>query len=375
MNTPTYIPIFRLRDQEKGLLTSFDFGPEIFPYIEIFKKQPRSAPAAKPGQEPKAIKPFHQVYLPILDKINCEKMFVDLPVHLSRSRGMKSAVLEFLLDVVGKRELRTSAILSLKNCKKQIIPVVSTYSAITGELNSIKLQEADLRQDYPQLAFRTCEKTFHSDISQIQAVVKQEDFLFIDCEEFCLSNVDDLESVGHMLDYIKTFTKCTVVVINSPIHHALKNSELIHGEQILEAQNCLLERFRDFGADCFSDYAGVKKDLVEDGGGISPGLIFYYPIDNVFFGYRGRTWKPKEERHLEDIRGKILADLLRSAIVIKMKESHLQYLGPENKGWKMVKDMWDETEAWKSQSKLKRISMEHYLHSIKTKINAGFFLN
>jgi hypothetical protein len=140
MDTPTYIPIFRLRDQEKGLLTTFDFGSSIYPYIEIFKKQPRTPAAPKPGKEPKTPKQFNQVYLPVLSLVKCEKMFVDLPVHLSRSTKLKKPVLEFVLDVIEKRAERTAAILSLKSCKKQIIPVVSTYSRVTGELNSIKLQ-------------------------------------------------------------------------------------------------------------------------------------------------------------------------------------------------------------------------------------------
>lgn len=374
MEAPTYIPILRLREQEKGVLTSFDFGDEIYPYVEIFKKQPREPAPPKAGKEPKPRKEFNKIYLPILNAIKCKKVFVDLPVHLGRSSKLKKPVLEFVLEVIENRTIRTARMLSLKACRNQIIPVISTYSGVSGETNSIRLQEADLRVDFVAIAYRTSVKTFNSDITQIEAVAKAQDFLFVDLEEFNLENPDDLETIHLMVDRVKLFGKCTVVTINSPIHHLLTNSGLEHGAKVMEVNNCLIDKFQELGGHCFSDYAGVKKDLVEDGGGISPGLLFYHAIDNVFFGFRGRKWKKGEDKHFGDIRGMILQDLMTSEIVKQMEACHLEYLGTENKGWQLAKDMYDENVAWKSQSKLKRIAMEHYLHCIKTKIRAGYFL-
>jgi hypothetical protein len=56
-----------------------------------------------------------------------------------------------------------------------------------------------------------------------------------------------------------------------------------------------------------------------------------------------------------------------------MRKSELEYLCRDNVGWKMLEDMWDRTEPWKSQAKFKRIAIEHYLHCIKTKIQSGYF--
>jgi len=376
METPIYIPIFRYRQQEKDVLTTFEFGKDIYPYVEIFKKQPRKSriPKPNPKKQPKEPKKFHEHYLPTLDLIKSEKVFVDLPVHLIRNRKMPEEVIEFLISVVEKREERTKHILSLAGCRK-IIPVISTYSQINGEQNSIKLQEADLRPTFDILAFRTSEKTLHSDILQVEAIARPQDFLFIDLEELSLGNDDDVETVEFLMSKIKNFNKCSVVLINSPLSHSLTNSGLDHGQIIQSACNLLAEKYSGLGAQCFADYAGVKKDLVEEGGMISPGLLFYDPVENAFYGFKGRKWKKDEKRNLDDIRGLILKDLLTSDFIRRMKESHLEYLGAKNEGWNLVKGMWDETIEWRIQARLKRISMEHYLHCVRTRILAGCFVN
>jgi hypothetical protein len=371
--TPTYIPILRLREQEKGLLTTFDFGEDIVPYIEIFKHQPRKAQEPTEGELPKPKKEFNEIYLPILESIKSKKMFVDLPVHLRRSKKMKENVIEFLSEVVEDPLKRSAYLNTLSTCKR-VIPVISTYSLVKHIPNTILPQESELRKKFSCLAFRTSETTFVSDMAQIESIAQTQDYLFVDLEEFCLSNPDDLDTVQFMLDRLKTFDKCNKVIINSPIHHTTTNSGLEHGMQLEGASNCLIDKFKDFGAHSFADYVGVKKDVVEEGGGISPGLIFYDAIENVFFGYKGRKWQKPEKPNLDDLREIIVRDLLTSQMVSNMQGSHLQYLSWDNKGWKMVNDMWDKTEKWRSQAKFKRIAMEHYIHCIKTKIMAGYFL-
>lgn len=373
MNTPVYVPIFRLRQQEKDVFTSFKFGSDIYPYIEIFKEKPRKSPVPKLGTKAKPKKQFNEVYLPILNSIKSDKIFIDLPVHLKRSRKMKEEVIEFLLGVVEKRNVRTEYLLSLSSCDK-IIPVISTYSQISGEPNTIKLQEFDLRPIYSSLAFRTSERTFLNDMLQIKAVAQPGDYLFVDFEEICLSNSDDLDIVQFMIDGLKDFNKCHVVIINSPIARTITNSGLDHGQVIDYVCNSLMDKFESFGGDGFSDYVGVKKDIVEEGGGISPGLIFYDAVENAFYGYRGRDRKKLEKGNLDDFREIIIRDLLASEAVSRMQKSHLDYLGNDNKGWEMINNMWNKTEKWKSQAKFKRIAMERYLCCVKTKIESGYFL-
>lgn len=376
MESPIYIPIFRLRQQEKDVLTTFDFGKEIYPYLEIFKKQPRKSPPRRPNakSKPKEPKKFHEHFLPILNKIKSDKIFVDLPVHLIRKKKMKDDVIEFLLTVIENRGERTRYIKSLSSCAK-MIPVISTYATITNEQDSIRLQEADLRETFSTLAFRTSEKSLHNDLQQIESVAQSQDFVFLDLGELDLSNTDDFETAEFLMSKLKNFNKCSVVLINSSLSHNLTNSGLEHGKIIEGASNLILDKYSTLGAHCFSDYAGVKKDLVEEGGVISPGLLFYDPIENAYYGFKGRKWQKNVKRNFDDIRGVILKDLLTAEFITRIKGSHLEYLGKQNQGWNMVEGMWDETIQWRNQARLKRIAMEHYLHCIRTKIFAGTFMN
>lgn len=373
MNTPTYIPVFRLRQQEKKVLTTFDFGTDIYPYVEIFKyfEQLPRIPKAGSKTKPKEPKKFHEIYLPTLRKIKSDRVFVDLPVHLKVTSKMKKEVIEFLRGVVGKRDVRTSYLLSLRSESDKIIPVISTYSQRTGEPNSIKLQESDLRPSFNTLAFRTSGITFSNDMVQIKAVLQQQDFLIVDLEERCLANSDDMEAIEFMLDYIKTFSGCHVVLMNSPIDHRITNTGLDHGKKIEGVDNSLMEKFDIYGANSFADQAGIKRDVVESGGGISPGFIYYDAVQNSYYGFKGlKRVKPT----LDDLREIIVRDVLSCEATERMNRAALEYLNGENIGWQMLEDMWSGIEPSKSQAKFKRIAMEHYLHCIKTKIHSGYFL-
>ncbi|WP_316799709.1 beta family protein [Pedobacter frigidisoli] len=371
MSIPVYIPVLRLRQEEKKVLTTFDFGNKIYPYVEIFKEFERLPPKPKPGKAKKerAPKHFHEVYVPTLNSVKAERVFVDLPVHLRQSRNMKKEVLEFLRGVVANRKIRTEYLLSLNSLNDKLIPVISTYSQLTGEPNSIRLQEADLRIAYQTLAFRTSELTFSNDIHQIEAVAQPQDFFIIDLENYSLSDSDDLATIEFMLEYLKTFDKCYVVLLGNPIHNSIKNFELLHGHRIAVVDNTLMDRFQRLSAHTFSDYAGIKKDPVEGGGGISPGFIFYDAVDNDFYGFKGSV-----ARELADFENIIVPDVMRSDAVKRMKGHLLDYVGLENKGWQILENIYYGIESGKNQAKFKRISMEHYLHCIKAKIRAGHFI-
>ena len=60
----------------------------------------------------------------------------------------------------------------------------------------------------------------------------------------------------------------------------------------------------------------------------------------------------------------------------RMKTHPLDFLGTENEGWRIIKNIElgpQIGESGKSAAKFKRISMEHYLHCIRTKITNGDF--
>jgi len=371
MSIPVYIPVLRLRQEEKKVLTTFDFGSGIYPYVEIFKEFERLPPKPKAGKV-KMVRPtkrFHEIYTPTLKSIKSDKVFIDLPVHLKQSRKMKKEVLEFLRGVVATRKVRTDYLLSLSALNDKIIPVISTYAQLTGEPGSIRLQEADLRHVYNTIAFRTSELTFRNDIDQVEAVAKPQDFLIVDLENYSLSDPEDLDIIGFMLDYLKTFEKCNVVLLRNSIHNTIKNFELDHGHRISSADNSLMDRFSYLSAHSFADYAGIKKDPVEDGGGISPGFIYYDATANDFYGFKGSV-----ARELEDFEAIIVPAVMSSAATTRMKKHSLDYLDSTNKGWDILENIFYGLESGKSQAKFKRISMEHYLHCIRTKIASGYFL-
>lgn len=363
MSTPIYTPVFRYRQEEKKILTSFDFGDKIYPYIEIFKKLERVHTSRKKS-EPS----FHEVHIPILRNIKSNKVFVDLPVHLKASTKMTKPVLEFLTQVVGNRAERTSHIIGLGSLNNKIIPVISTYSQRTGEPNSIISQENDLRSVYNSLGFRTFSSTFNNDMQQIIKVAKADDYLFIDLEEYCLSNQDDLHAIDFMLDFVKSFTLCPVIILNSPIHHTITNSGLDHGMLMDKADNLLQYSFKSYGAIGFGDYAGLKKDTLEGGGRISPGFIFYDAVENSYYGYKGLK---RKEGKLEDFLDIIIPAVLKSESADRMLKSPQQYLDTRNPGWNLINGMVTGIEASKSQSKFKRIAMLHYLYCINKKIQVG----
>ncbi|GAH21969.1 unnamed protein product, partial [marine sediment metagenome] len=67
------------------------------------------------------------------------------------------------------------------------------------------------------------------------------------------------------------------------------NIGLNHGQVVGTVDNSLLNKYAEFAGSCFSDYVGIKKDSVTDGGTISPGFIYYDAVENEFYGYRYRN--------------------------------------------------------------------------------------
>jgi hypothetical protein len=364
MNTPIYIPIFRLRQEEKKVLLSFDFGHHIYPYIEIIKEHERVPSAKKPV---KPLPPFSEVYLRILSRIRSDKVFVDLPVHMADSRNTKPEVLSFLRTVVNDRKSRTDHVLQLSAISKTLIPVVSSYFIKSGEPNSIALQAADLRPSFDRLGFRTNIDSFFSDIQQITSVANDKDFFFVDLEGYELSGNDDV-FVGPILKELNKFNRCPICLIRNVIPNSIKNYKLEHGQLIQELDNSLLNVFKDYSAQCFGDYAGIKKDPVEKGGGVSPGFIFYDAVENSYYGYRAT-----DKRLLSDFETRIVPDVISSRSIAEMQASSLNYLSNDNKGWGMLQSINLGNESGQNQAKFKRISMEHYLHCVKMKIENGDF--
>lgn len=363
-----YVPMLRVRQQEVSVLKSFDFGARIYPCLEIIKELDRQPPKpkanAKPSAKPKKIKKFEEVYLPLIKEIKAEKVFVDLPVHLKDSSAMKKDTLGFLRTVVALRAKRTEYIKRLSPLADKIIPVISTYHGRTGERNSIKIQESELRPPFKTMAFRTFPDSFFNDISQIEAVAKKTDFIIMDWGDSILDLTDDDQQ--DIVDKLKT-VKCNVIIHRNSIPKSITNVGLVHNSKVRQIDNSLLDKFSSFAGKIFSDYSGIKKDEIGNGGTISPGFTFYDAVENSFYGYKGAR------KDLSEFELTIVPGVISSSATRRMGAHALDFLGTSNIGWKMINRISSKLEPGKSPGKFKRIGVEHYLYCLKLRIENGDF--
>lgn len=365
-----YMPIFRARQEENKVLKSFDFGYRIYPCIEIYKellrKPSKPRANAKTPSKKRKVKTFEEDYLPLIEKINSKRVFIDLPIHLDQKKQMDADVLSFIRRVILKREKRTDYIKKFAPMSEKVIPVISSYSEVTGERKSIILQEIDLRPTFKSLAYRTFFKTFFRDIDQIKKICTPEDYIIMDFEDMDLDLEDeDLLDISSELDDLS----CKVIIHRNAIPKEITNKGLLHNDVVRDIDSSLINKFHHLNGSCFSDYAGIKKDEITKGGGISPGFVFYDAVENRYYGFRYR----EGYRDLSEFETTILPAIVNSYASHRMEQAELDYLGLDNKGWDIIKKIELEGEPGKSPAKFKRIGMEHYVYCIKCKVLNGDF--
>ena len=358
MSNMKYMPVFRLRQQEQLVLQSFSFEDRIFPYLEIIKEYDRERKNKQ--------KTFDEIHIPLIKKIKSKKIFIDLPVHIRETRGMKGNTLSFFRKIISNRQMRTKYMIKLNPLSEKIIPVISSYFPRTAEPNSITLQENELRNHFKTLAFRTFIGTFKNDMTQIEKVARKDDYLIVDFEDNTLRIEEDEEVYTKIQEKLDTFKNCNIVILRSAISSDLTNVSLDHGKAIKSIDNSHIYQFPNFNSSCFGDYAGIKKDKITEGGTISPGFIYYDAIKNHFYGYKGK------EKDLVEFEKTIVPDVISSKATDRMLTAG-DFLDSRNIGWKMILDINNGREKGKSMAKFKRIAMEHYLHCIRTRINYGDF--
>ncbi len=349
-----YMPTFRGRQEELKVLTSFKFGHKIYPCVEILKEA---------DNRRKVPRTFEQIYLPIIRKVSAPFVFIDLPVHYQETNQTSREILEFLLGTIRNRRKRTDYILKLSSLSKKIIPVISTYSIYSNEDNTIIKQEADLRKVFPIIGFRTFAISFMDDMKEIEKCIQPNDYLIVDLlnEEPQLLN----SSFREVNEYLKRFEFCKKIILRSSINKNIVNNKLDHGKKVEEIDNNLINTFAAYNSDAFGDYAGIKKEDVTDGGGISPGFLYYDATENNFYGYKGR------KNELSTFETIIVPDVLHSEATHRMNTS--AFLSDDNFGWAILVEIYEQHESGKSQAKFKDIAMYHYLHCLKMKIEKGDF--
>jgi len=349
-----YMPTFRSRQQEIIVLKSFDFGNQMFPLLEIVKEHDR---------ERKDQKSFSEIYIELIESIKAQRVFVDLPLYLKETGAMQKEVFIFSRGIIADPERRTQHLLMLKDLNSKIIPVVSSYIIKTGEQGTLGRQVMELRSNFKVICFRTYITTFENEIDEIEKSISGEDFLILDLDSLPPYHTSPV--LRKIVQRFKNITNQNKIVLRSAINTDIQNVTLEHGGIIYEADNSLLDNFKDFGAIAFGDYVGVKKDDLSAGGTISPGFIYYDAEENQYYGFKG------DIKSLSEFERTIVPDVIASEATYRMQINPLDYLSIENNGWETLNQISQGIESGKSQAKFKKIAMEHYLHCMKMKINAG----
>lgn len=354
-----YMPTFRARQQEILVLRSFNFEDHIYPLLEIIKEHDRSRKEEKQ-------KSFEEIYTELINGINSQKVFVDLPVYIRESGSMKDEVIEFSLKVITNPKTRVEYLNKLSPLSKKVIPVISSYLLKTGESDTIKLQFDELSKNFESIAFRLFPQSFNIDFKLVDGLVRASDYVILDLDTIIPFHLSP--PLKPLVAALKGFTKCPKVLLRSAINSEIQNVGLDHGNVVFDADNSHIETYKAFGADSFGDYVGIKKDELSAGGSISPGFIYYDATDNQYYGF-----KAKVKNDLSEFENTIVPDVLASQSTQNMLSSQPPFLTADNKGYQTLLNINTKAESGKSQAKFKRIAMEHYLYCMRQKIRNGIF--
>ena len=347
-----YMPAFRARQQELIVLKSFDFGERIFPLVEIIKAKDRA----------NSTKTTIEIYSELINEITAVKVFVDLPTYIKDLSGMQDEVLSFNRTVLSNIDNRIAFYNTLAEFNAKIIPVVSSLYNKTRQENTITNQFNQLKEQFPSVAIRTFTNNFNNDLEEIKSLLTADDFLIYDIDEAVgLTN----PIIRRHTTNIKTIVAPEKIALRSAINTDIQNVKLNHGEIVYQADNSLIDLFHSYGFNAFGDYAGIKKDDLSSGGTISPGFIFYNPVDKLYYGYKG------DIKNLAEFETTIVPAVLGSPLVAIINTDNADYLNAQNEGWNTLQRISNGEESGKSQAKFKKISIEHYLHCMRVGIASG----
>jgi len=350
-----YFPLFRWRQQEILVLRSFPFENKMTPLIEVIKEKDRS-------NNPKS---SIEIYFELIENINSEFVLLDLPIYLRPTTSTMVETIKFYRKVISNLNERIKFFTAFNSLSNKTVPVISSLLTETGETNTLLKQTTSLKSIFPVLAFRIFFNNFNDTINEfVSTGIRDEDIILFDLDTIPITNPIIKKYINIILT---NFPNNHKVLIRSAVNTDILNVNLTHNDVIGEADNSLIDfYYKSYKFDSFGDYVGIKKDEIPAGGGISPGFIMYDPLDNVYYGYKGNIKK------LSEFEDTIVPDVINSPVIKNIESSHPSFL-IGNSGYETILRINDNTEPGKSQAKFKKISMEHYLHCIKTKILEGYF--
>ncbi len=349
------MPTFRVRQQENLVLSSFDFGDNMYPLLEIVKEHDRARKAD-------VQKSFEEIHIELINNIKANHVFIDLPVYLKQSGSVKDEVVAFSFSVINNPEKRCEYINKLSVIGPKAIPVISSYLLNTGESDTIQKQFDLLKGNFERIAFRLFPLSFNIDFPILQELIRPNDYIILDLDQIPPYPSPPLKQI---IKTLKEFKGNTKILLRSALNSEIQNVKLDHCQVVMEADNNQIDinQMEAFGVNATGDYVGIKKDELTAGGAISPGFIFYDAIENQYFGYKANI-----KGELSEFENTIVPAVLNSPCTIAMQNHNPPYVADGNIGYRTLLNIQAGGESGKSQAKFKRITMEHYLYCLRVKI-------
>lgn len=349
-----YFPVLRARQQELDVLQKFDFGDKMVPILEIIKEKDRKDNQRTPLE----------IYGDIICKVNAQKVLVDLPIYLSPKVSTSAEVRTFYLSTISRLDQRIAFYSQFSELSDRFVPVISILEPVSEEHDTLIKQFDALTEIFPQIAIRIFYDRFDIAISQLQLItLREQDIIIYDLET---SNVTNPIVIKHKKSLDLLYKDKFQVVVRSAINNDIQNVGLDHEEVIVQADNSLKDLFQlpQYRFNAFGDYAGVKRDELNAGGGISPGLMFFNPEENLYYGFRGPT------KDLSEFERTIIPAVLEMGFVKSWINTGSPFI-LDNPGYDRLLNIRYGKEPSKNQAKYKWISIMHYLHCIRTMIRLG----
>lgn len=342
-----YVPILRYRDKERGALKSVPLSAKCLPLIELVQG---------PDRRGKTAKTFESQYTKELSALK-RPLIVDFPMYVRLSQRTQDGIYKFLSPIHAAYATRIDLFLRLK-AVPGLIPVVTYNPNQLYQAGLITSQVSALREHFPRIAFRLYPDTgFQAAHAEVATRLAADDIVILDIHDqpHAAANFQPLYR------QVQALPNCVKVLGRSAINLDVRNVDLVDGQQIAQADNSLLRSYRAHGFDAFADYAGIKKDLLLEGRGISPGYIFYDWTGNLFVGYRYRLSATTPHDKLREFKLHIGPSVVRSPHFTALSTQHRASCP----GCRKIHRIVNGPDTGANQGLWKQIAVEHYLYTME----------
>lgn len=115
----------------------------------------------------------------------------------------------------------------------------------------------------------------------------------------------------------------------------------------------------------FGDYVGIKKDLLTEGGTISPGFIYYSVHNNYYVGFKAR------KKELNEFTNHIAPQVVKSVAWSTYAEDHRKNCP----GCTGISEILYGNSKGNSATKWKGFAIGHYLYTMEDFLSASMISN